>query len=77
MVEEHFNVIITLDELQMVYDEKAFEDGTTLSDLVDETYRLYRIAYQTTPNSNDISVEYKDNYKHYLITDYTNFRQPN
>lgn len=74
MVEEHFNIIITLDELRMTYDEKAFEDGTTLNDLVAETYRLYRIAYQTAPNNNDIKVEYKDKHKHYIITDYTNFK---
>lgn len=74
MTEKHFNIIITLDELQMTYDETAFEDGTTLNDLVNETYRLYRIAYQTTPNNNDIKVEYKDKEQHYVITDYTNFK---
>ena len=47
MSEKHFNIIITLDDLQMTYDETAFEDGTTLNDLVGETYHLYRMAYQT------------------------------
>lgn len=74
MVEKHFNIIITLDELQMTYDETAFEDGTTLNDLVNETYRLYCIAYQTKPNNNDIKVEYKDKEQHYIITDYQNFK---
>lgn len=74
MVEKHFNIIITLDELQMTYDETAFEDGTTLNDLVNETYRLYCITYQTKPNNNDIKVEYKDKEQHYIITDYQNFK---
>lgn len=74
MAKKHFNIIITLDELQMTYDEIAFEDGTTLNDLINETYRLYRSAYQTTPNNNDIKVEYKDKEQHYLITDYQNFK---
>lgn len=74
MVEKHFNIIITLDELQMTYDETAFEDGTILNDLVNETYRLYCIAYQTTPNNNDIKVEYKDKDQQYIITAYQIFK---
>ena len=74
MAKKHFNIIITLDELQMTYDEIAFEDGTTLNDLINETYRLYRSACQTTPNNNDIKVEYKDKDQHYIITDYQNFK---
>lgn len=74
MAKQHFNIIITLDELQMTYDETAFEDGTTLNDLVNETYRLYRMVYQTTPNNNDIKVEYKDKEQCYVIDDYLNFK---
>lgn len=74
MAKQHFNIIITLDELQMTYDETAFEDGTTLNDLVNETYQLYRMAYQTTPNNNDIKVEYKDKEQCYVIDDYLNFK---
>lgn len=74
MAKQHFNIIITLDELQMTYDETAFEDGTTLNDLVGETYHLYRMAYQTTPSNNDIKVEYKDKDQQYIITDYLNFK---
>lgn len=74
MAKQHFNIIITLDELQMTYDETDFEDGTTLNDLVNETYRLYRMAYQTTPNNNDIKVEYKDKEQCYVIDDYLNFK---
>ena len=37
MEKKHFYIIITLDELQIVYDETAFEDDSTLTDLIDET----------------------------------------
>lgn len=74
MAKKHFNIIVTLDELQIVYDETAFEDDSTLTDLIDETYDIYCMAYQTTPNNNDIKVEYKDKDQHYIITDYTNFK---